>query len=180
MKKIVLLFMILGFVLVSYGQKKSVEEKFVEIPSDTVLLTIANQPNCPIKIEKAKILFSLDNRAMRIVYELRNTSDKAIKNFALSKWHLGGGGGDLASITLDSNNLLLPGQMRAIGESKNIVIFPLDENLRKELDLKKEMVSVIVLFVKEVWFVDRTKYENETMLDNFIDFSNRVVLEKNN
>lgn len=180
MKKMILTAIVLILTSVLYGQEKVVKERFVEIPPEKVLLTIANQPNCPIKIEKARLLFNLDSREMRFVYELRNSSDKKIRNFVLSKWHLGGGGGDLSSVNLDSNNLLLPNQTKIMGEPENSIIIPLNEASRNELQLKTGMTSVVILFVKEVWFQDKTRYENEKTLDNFIYFSNRLILEEIN
>jgi hypothetical protein len=60
--------------------------QYVLLPPHDVL-TVASQPNCPLKIEDASFLYRLDKPGMMLRYKVRNVSSKPIWLFILDKWN---------------------------------------------------------------------------------------------
>jgi hypothetical protein len=172
-------FILFGFasVVAQIGSKAG---ELVEISPEIALLTIASQPNCPIRIENPKLVYDFSSKDFRLTYKVLNISKRSIVSFALSKWNIGGGGGDLSGILLKRGRLLSPGKGLAVGETSLRKILPLDDALREKIGLKKSMTTVIVVFVKEVRFSDGSVFESETIQDKFLDYLSRTTVSRSN
>src|ERR1700741_2995511 len=117
-KIIVLLFVLLAF-STAHGQQ-SQKRKYVVPPAETVFLAIAAQPDCPLKIENARMLLSVDNTSPIYQYRLVNRGTKPIHYFTVVAWHSGGTGGTLGNPApwdgRITNRLIMPGRVLQTGK----------------------------------------------------------------
>jgi hypothetical protein len=157
------------------AQSKTGDYRFVEITSDAALITIGVQPNCPLRIENPKLVFDLETREFRLLYSVRNISDKAIESFTISKWNVGGGGGDLRT---PSRKLLLPGEIFIVGDADPEKIIPLNDKLKKRIGLRDGLHTIIILLIKEVRSTERRIYEIDNTEDKLVNFLNRTSVEQ--
>lgn len=170
------LFLCSGSLFVS-GQETTNGSTFVYLPTENVLPVIAYQKDCPIKIENVTVLFDRQSKELHMILELRNlTKNKVVQDVGLSQWHLGGGGGDLATMNLKPG--LAPGQSYVIEKPKNSEIAPITQGLKEELKLSDAKLSTILLFfVKDVRFTDGSRYSDQKLLDSFLGFANQIEIE---
>jgi len=173
-------FFIGALVFITNGQSTAQADKYLLLPSDILLVVVAQQPDSPVKIENTKALLNLGNGSVHLVYELRNISKKRIRRIELSKWSLGGGGGDLVPFNVDGG--LLPNQKVEIGKVDESRIGDLSDSMKNKFGLVKEnMAGIILIFVKRVWLDDGTLFEPTKMSDNLEEFLSRLeFLEKEN
>jgi len=175
-RTVLLIFILLLIASIGLGQNK-INSPMVELSSQDLLITVANQPKSPVRIENVRAFLSSDSTEVVWHFSIRNLSKKIVWRLALSNYNVAGGGGDLVPIELDSKRLLRPGQSFLIGPKKHELIVPLDEKLRNQLKLSNEMISVTIFLIKEVNFTDGSKFEDQTTLDHFAKFNTRVYLQ---
>lgn len=93
------------------GQNKPTRLRYVVVPSESVVLVAASQPDCPIEILDSKLLNAVDgSRRAGFQYVLRNRGTKPIRY--VSVWALNSaatGGGPLYNGHL-MDKPLMPGQ----------------------------------------------------------------------
>ncbi len=145
----------------SNGQLRP-KRKAVLVPPDHVLTTIANQPDCPLKFDKAAMILYLDAEGGGSdVYELRNRGSKPIRAYSVAVWTSIGTGNIVEQQTL-KNGRVLPGEKAPQpGEGREVEIVPLTDDLRDKLKLRGPMTAVSVFMVLRVEFEDGSAYSDE-------------------
>jgi hypothetical protein len=163
----------------SYSQAERKAAKYAQVPTDLLLVVVAQQPDSPIKIENVKPLFNLEDRRIQYEYELRNVSAKRIRRIGLSIWQIGGGGGDL--VPFEFKKSILPAQKFDVGKADDSLIVDLDDSLKKQIGFVKEgMATISLVYVKTVWFEDGTIYEPMKTVNNLFDFLNKLAMMEDN
>jgi len=141
-----------------FAQDKAGEQKqkLVAVPSDVALVTIAYQPNCPLKFQTVSHFADLDGGSLTS-YELRNSSTKPIRSLAV-----GDSIGNRMSWTIPPLKLpVAPGELVPQTTSDWVQTVPLTDELREKLNLRGPMQGLIVLMVIRVEFTDGTVYDDE-------------------
>jgi hypothetical protein len=149
----------------------------VVAPAQTIFLTVAAQPECPLKIENARMLLSVDGGPTFYTYQLVNRGHKPIHYFTVSAWP----GGTLSNpppwdgrIT---TRLLMPGRSVA-GTDKldpGMEIVPLTSELRTKLKLDGIMKAVVVLMVDQIRYADGSVYDNRPTLESLGAYFEKVA-----
>jgi hypothetical protein len=138
--------------------------QYVPLSPRDVLVTVASQPDCPLKIEDASFLYRLDKPGMMLRYKVRNVSSKPIWLFILDKWNSESVGGTLTlwDAGARSRQELMPGETLELQrEGVDYKLTPLTNDLRNKLNLKTETQILYVLLVSEVDFVDGSVYKDK-------------------
>jgi hypothetical protein len=149
----------LGFlailIITTGGAMAQQRPKYEIVPDDTVLLAIASQANCPLKIENASFLKRVDQPGLLIKYRLRNVSNKPIsfisvmiQNSSSSFMPLGRLGKLLPNQSLDSPKL---------GIDYDLVN---SKSVRKPEAPGQRLKTLYILLVEKVEFTDGTTYED--------------------
>ncbi len=160
MRRIPFLFLLVfGLAWSVNGQetRSAVKNEYVVIPSDIVVLVNASQPRCPIRLENAHLLMSVQRKYSAFSYDIRNTGSKPVlwwQTMALTSM---GTGGTLSNDEAGQNKILLPGEV-AHEDSQSIV--SLTDDLKKQLNLDKYKGTMVALLVSAVGYTDGTKYQD--------------------
>jgi hypothetical protein len=145
----------------SVGQK----QRYVLVPPELALITVASQPDCPLQFEDVKVLASVDGGVGGPDFRLRNRSSKPIRDLRYEWWtteYSGAGGAWPRKVT---SEVVMPGQLVPEGEEADkYEIIPLTEELRDKLKLRGPMRGVAILMVVKVTFADGTTYNAEPTL----------------
>src|SRR5256885_16031508 len=59
------------------------KERYVIVPDDVALVTIAFQPGCPLQFEEAELLASVDGSGGTAGYAIRNKGTKPVRSFTV-------------------------------------------------------------------------------------------------
>ncbi len=124
-RKIILLCsMLICFVGSVSAQQADRQQKrrFVVVPADQVLVTVAQQPECPLKFEKAAILADMDGSKASAL-TLRNKGTKPIRSFTVSILS-----GTMTWSQEFMKKLLMPGE-RILDDEDDTEIVPLTMSL---------------------------------------------------
>lgn len=133
------------------------KDRFVVVPPEIGLVVIASQPDCPLRIERAKLLVGVSGGVGKS-YELRSRGTKPIRSVIVadnsgSRWSWG---------ARNTDELVMPGQsVPPWSEDDECEIVPLTDDLRDKLKLRGPMKWVLVLMVVRVEFADGTIYDDE-------------------
>src|SRR2546421_11405078 len=84
--------------------------QYIVVPRDRVLMTVASQPDCPLRIEEAVLLMRVDKAGIIQRYKVRNVSSKPISFFTVVSYGATGAGGTLRNILYGSGRLLMPAE----------------------------------------------------------------------
>ncbi len=143
--------------------------KYETVPDHTVLLAIASQANCPLKIEDATFLKRVDQPEVLIKYRVRNVSNKPIsfigvmiQNSSGSNENfmpLGRSGKLLPNETLDSARLGIDYDL--VNASKSV---------QKPAASGEALKTIYILLVEKVQFTDGSTYEDNRTLDALFRF----------
>ncbi len=165
MQKFVLIVMLLAVSSVLGHEKPSAKPSYVVIPPGDVVLAVASQPDCPLRIDNSRLLFNLTSNRLEYEYGIRNEGKKSISGYLTEAWHLNGTGGTLQDDWNDRHALLLPGQSFRSEEYKDSKFVPYTKEIREKFKIGKETRTLILLVVREVWFSDGTKYDGNKDVD---------------
>jgi hypothetical protein len=149
---------------VGYSQQARAR-KYVVAPADIIFLTVAAQPECPLKIKNARMLLSIDGGPTFYQYRLVNRGRKPIHYFTVVAWHLGGTGGTLTNPApwdgRITKRLVMPGHIVPTDKlDPDMEIVPLTPELRTKLKLDGSTRHVTVLLVDHIRFADESVYDN--------------------
>jgi hypothetical protein len=168
-------------ILAQAGHQAGKKQQLVIEPSDSSLLLVASQPNCPLIIENPRRLLNVNlSWDARYEYQLRNRATKVISDFTLVAWTSFGTGGTLTPRWKLSNELLKPGQTIATsGVGREDEIVPLTDELRDRLKLRGPMKAIIVLMVEKVEFSDGSVYNDEGTSKSLLHYFESLDLKSN-
>lgn len=181
MKALCCILIVMNFALSSpvVGQENTSRDNsqaFVEIPSENVMILIANQSKCPLRIESATFLMRADARNWGIRHTVLNASTKTIRSFSISAWNTYGNGGSIGNGLASRKEGLVPGQKFEVGNnSPNLTLVPITDEVRRALvplGGKKVLKTCWVLVVDQVVYDDGSVYEDyqtSRNLSNFFD-----------
>jgi hypothetical protein len=157
------------------GQSQG-KSKYETVPNHVVLVAIAFQANCPLKIEDATFLKRVDQPGGMIKYRLRNVSNKPIEWVSVTIRHWSGSGGNSTPMPRVKKVLLPNETLEAASEPIDYEIVAVYKSDQKPSS-REEMKTLCILLVDKVLFTDGSVYEDsETLdaLDRFLeDFCNR-------
>ena len=168
MKIAVRLFLMLALALCTFirtARSQSDLPEYVVAPSESVLLAVASQPDCPLLIEEPVLLIAAKPALQPIFrYRLRNISKKSVLRYSLVFWTSNGTGGSLGNSGSPDTQKIMPGDVwQPPRESMRVV--SLSDPLRSTLKLTGPMRSVTVLMVRRVVFEDGTSYNADSTSD---------------
>jgi hypothetical protein len=160
--------------LAVFGQKNSDEAKnpqYARIPSEEVLVAIAAQPNCPVRIEEAEFLLNGEGHGYLIKYRARNMSTRQVTFFSVVAWNATGSGGTVGNPLFTSNLVLSPGDtVDSQKEGKDYEVVPMSDAIREKLRPRNEMKTFYILLVDKVVFADGTTYEGKKLSESLTSF----------
>ena len=128
--------------------------RYAAVPPENVLLTIAAQPECPIRIENLRLLYNLDTNQLSYSFEIRNRGTQPVTGFFLDAWFANGTGGTIIYDWEKQNKTLMPGRSATELEIDERQIVPLSKDVKERMQLKSGMRMVVVLIVRYVNFSD--------------------------
>ncbi len=129
------------------------------VPTD-ILLTVASQPDCPLQLENARLLYDLNTKRLDYQWAFRNRGTKPIVGFQSEALFANGTGGTLTNDWEHKNEILISGQAITDTHIEEKQIVPLTKELRDQLKLNGKMRMVIVLVVRYVHFSDGSQYKD--------------------
>lgn len=132
---------------------------YVVVPTGDVVLAVASQPDCPLRLDNARLLYNVTSNRLEYDYDIRNDGKKSIARFITEAWHLNGSGGTLHDDWNDKRQLLLSGQAFRSEEYKDSKFVPYTKEMREKFKIGKETRMLILLVVREVLFSDGTEYD---------------------
>ena len=160
-----LLTLCLPLVVMSQKGETQVKPRYVLLPPEFSLLTVASQPSCPLQLENARLLYNIDaegnSNRISYGYEFRNKGEKPIVDFSVVAWTNYGTGGTLTNEWGSKGAQLLPGQAVTYSEDENRRIVPLTEGLREKLKLNGPLRGITTLIVVRVYFADGSVYQDD-------------------
>jgi hypothetical protein len=131
-------------------------------PSDSYLLTIASQTDCPLQIEGAKLLLSLNHGGWAASYQLRNRSSAPvrIRSVKLSMWSAQGASSSWEDLLeKETGTLVMPGEAVPIHDDRPVEVVPLTGELRDKLKLNSGLRAIVVLMIDQVQVVNGTSFD---------------------
>ena len=143
-----------------YGQTPSPQKfRAVSFPREIGLISVAYQPNCPLRFENAKLLAGVEGGSLK-EYRLRNIGAKAIRSIKI-----GDSTGNIWSWDVaKEHGPIKPGHLIPPWSKADWVeVLPLTTDLRKRLNLEGPMRAIVVLMVIRVEFMDGGRYDDETV-----------------
>jgi hypothetical protein len=165
MKFVILLVAIsIGGVVFGQDTAQNKKESMFVIPSEIVLPVVAYQPDCPLKFENLKLLQNAEKGTPSADhFELRNISNKAIRDFTVASYSSYGGMWSRSRPANQLKNLVLPGALAPpLSEGDQAEIVELTEAMRDRLKLGDQpMGGVAVFMVVRVEFADGTVFTDE-------------------
>jgi hypothetical protein len=165
------------FAMTAHGQQRK-KPQYVFVPAEDIFLTTASQPECPLKIENARLLLSVDPTNSPVYqYRLTNRGRKAIESFTVVAWTSSGTGGTLGNPAGwdTTNKLLMPGHALSTHRANgDLEIVPLTSELRRNLGLKDSMKLVIVLLVEHIAFADGSSYDGQKASKALIEYFEKL------
>ena len=166
-QKIILLLFMMAAVFSDGFAQGSRKRKYVVAPAQIIFLTVAAQPECPLKIENARMLLSIDGGPTSYIYRLVNRGRKPINYFTVSSWPSGTLTNPAPWDGRITKRLLMPGRSvpRTDKIDPNMEIVPLTNERRTKLKLDGTMKAVVVLMVDQIRYSDGSVYDNRTTLE---------------
>lgn len=163
--------------IVVTGSAMSQEKlKYETVPDHLVLVAIASQANCPLKIEEATFLKRVDQQGVLIKYRLRNVSNKPIEWVSVTIRYSSGSGGNSTPMPRVKKVLLPNETLESASEPIDyeiVGVYKPDQKPSSSEGLK----NLLILLVDKVLFTDGSVYEDPKTLDAldrfFQDFCNR-------
>jgi hypothetical protein len=176
-QKIILLLFITATVSADGYSQGSRTRKYVVAPAQMIFLTVAAQPECPLKIENAQMLLSIDGGPTSYTYRLVNRGRKPIHYFTVSAWPSGTLMNPAPWDGRITKQLLMPGRS-VPGTGKidpDMEIVPLTNELRKKLKLDGTMKSIVILMVDQIRYADGSVYDNRPALEALSAYFEKVA-----
>jgi hypothetical protein len=146
--------------------KQGTKQKFVVVPSERVLMTVASQPESGIEFKEVRFLVALDGGGTPS-FIVRNKGPKPIRAFTI-------GGADWTMTWSEqyTKRLLMPGETAFDGDD-DIEIVPLTKELREKLKLNGPM-AILTVMVIEIQYADGTTYDAKSTHDALREHSERL------
>lgn len=167
-KAITLLLMFFCFACSVSSQQVNHQEKkrYVVIPDDLVLVTVAHQPDCPLQFEEAKVLAAMDGSEVA-GYTVHNIGAKPIRSFMLAV-----PGATIGWSEEFTKRLFMPGERT--DDDDDVEIVPLTAELRTKLKLDGPMRTIVLFMVIRIEYADGTIYSAESTYKAFKKYADKL------
>ncbi len=149
-------------------QLKQQKEKYVVVPAERVLMTVASQPECGIQFDEVRFIISIEGEGSTPSFIVRNNSSKPIREFTI-----GGPDWTMSWSEKFTKRLLMPGE-RAFEDDSNLDIVPLTAKLRERLNLNGPL-AVRVVMVIEVKYADGTTFDARPTYEALQNYTARLA-----
>ncbi len=163
-------FALLSILIMASSVTAQDRPKYETVPDYTVLVAIASQANCPLRIEDASFLKRADATGVLIKYRLRNISNKPIwfVSVVLQNWS---GTSENFMPMPRVKKILLPNETlesATVGVDYDVVgqYKPANEGQKSPDGMK----TLYVLLVDKVNFTDGSTYEDPKTLSALLQF----------
>jgi hypothetical protein len=146
-------------------------QQYIEVPSDRILLTIAAQPDCPVRVFGARYFVEVTGRRDLVSFKAANTGTRSVGSFSVIVLHSNGTGGTVYTPLDVTRRVLRPGEEieeNIPGDSFEIV--PLTDEISSCLNIPDHLVRVTVIMVEWIRFTDGSTYHNERAADQLRQF----------
>jgi hypothetical protein len=158
--------------------------RYVIIPSDSVVLAAASQPDCPIVIEDIKLLNPVDgSRRAAFQYQLKNRGTKPVRYVSVYALDSAGTGGGPLYNGHVMDKPLVPGQKLLAGEQSPQIV-ELTPELRERLKLSGPLRVIVTLLVAAVEYTDGSVFDDRKTVkalgDYFTDINSAEINSKAN
>ena len=155
---------------------------YVVVPSNSITLTVASQPACPIEIAESKLLNLADgSRRAAFQYQLVNRSTKAINYVSVYAINSTGTGGGPLYNGHTLQKPLMPGEKIVMGEASARIIEPSAE-LTAQLKFDGPLRAVVILVIEKVKFTDGSVFNGmktvKELENYFIDINSEEINSK--
>ncbi len=161
------------------AQQRKEDRKFIVAPKDVFLLTVASQPDCPVQIENAKLLFFIGPGSnWGANYRLRNVGTKPlrIQSITLSIWTATGIRSTWQELPQDE--YISPAQVIKTKEDpRKIEIVPLTDAIRDRLKLRGPLKAIVVMMIEQVKFLDGSVYSAESVSKDLQSYFSTIELQ---
>jgi hypothetical protein len=166
------------------AQSNPPKASYVVVPSSSVILTVASQPDCPVEIAESKLLNLADgSRRAAFQYQLVNRGTKPIKYVSVYAINsTGTGGGPLYNGHI-LQKPLMPGEKIITGELTAKIIEPSPE-LTVQLRLSGPLRAIVVLLVENIEFTDGSVFSGmktvKELQNYFVDINSEEINSRAN
>ena len=143
--------------------------KYETVPDDMVLVAIASQTNCPLKIEDATFLKRTDQPGVLIKYRLRNVSNRSIEFVSLMIQYSSGSGGNSTPMPRVKKILLPNETLESVSEPIDYEIVGVYRPDQKS-SASEELKTLCILLVEKVEFTDGSVYQAPKTVDALFRF----------
>jgi hypothetical protein len=159
----------ISILLVATTAMSQQRAKYETVPDHTVLVAIASQANCPLKIENATFLKRADQPGVLIKYRLRNISSKPISFVSVMIQNSSGSNENF--MPLGRSGRLLPNETldsaRAGVDYDVVGVYGPSQKAEASSEALK---TLYILLVEKVEFADGTIYADTRTLDALFHF----------
>ena len=146
-------------------------DRYVVVPREEALISVAVQPGCPISFENVRLLARLGGGG-GVDFRMRNVGAKPIRSISYANWNTFGNGGWSGWPGKITDGPVLPGQLVPAADSHSEII-PLTDPLRNKMKLGGSMKAIIVLMIRRVEYADGSVYEDQAQVERL-----RALMEK--
>ena len=162
-----------GLPLVTSAQQPE-KKRYVVVPREEAFISVAVQPDCPIKFEDVRLLAWLDGGGS-VDFQMRNVGSKPIRRVSYAYWNTCGTGGESAWPGKVTGEVIMPGQLAPLpaGGTHDEAV-PLTEGLRGKLKFDGSLKAIIVLMVRRVEYADGTVYTDEALADKLRTLTEKI------
>ena len=158
-------------VLANLQQASDKKERGYLMPSEDLLVVIANQPEAPIEFLRAFCVGFPEGGGWE-AYQIRNRSGKAISRYDIATINSEGSYAERSTELSDPAHYFFPGQIRP--RELNYDEVPLTAKLRAEHHLDGKMKRIIVFMIVKVEFADGSKFDATRQYESL-----KVFFERN-
>ena len=165
---------VLGVTVTLIGQENRKELRHDEASSRAVLLLLAAQQDCPLRLERARFVQSEGGSRWGATYGVHNEGSKPIRSFSTMIVSSFGTGGTMDHFDTATRGLLMPGQSIDPINGKNAVI----ANSLSKHDVSDSRIKIIaVLMVGKIVFADGSIYDGEPTYRALQDYFQELDLQ---
>jgi hypothetical protein len=165
-----ILLLVFSSFVISQSKTQSAKTMYSSIPPEDIFVVTLSQPDAPLRIENARLLFNLDSHQVEYSWDVRNLGRKSVSGYQIDKWWIDGTGGTTTSMF----KMPLPkGRIRRDAIPPDQII-PLTDELRQQLKKDAGMNRLIVFVLKNVQFTDGSLFDGSQDSDNVRDYFFKV------
>lgn len=162
--------MMVGVLVIATVSARSQEKpKYWTVPDEVVLVLIASQANCPVKVENAAFLKRANGPGVLVKYRLTNVSNKPIEWVSVEIKYSPGGGGNSTPMPRVKKVLLPNESVESATEGTDFEIVGVYKSDQKSPP-SQELKTLCILLVDKVQFTDGSVYEAPKTLDALFRF----------